>query len=215
MTSKNDSSQNATKTMLRRTDFDKQLTQDLMERVLKQTIQLVKQVERHTPWRDLSTPDDRLHTAIVQTLDGTRAWDPERVNLGGHLFGIVSSDISHEVARSEKYDHCSLDDDEHQDLEALREETEDALARCAPTSDEVPTDSVWTLAIEALRRAADGETAVLRILDAYDDDAFDPREVKRFTRLRTKAYEAAYTRLIELASELDDDVRDLILQAIA
>jgi hypothetical protein len=80
--------------MLRRTDFDKQLTQDVMERVVKQTLQLVAHIERRTPWRDQLGADDRLHTAILKTLDGSRVWDPDRVNLGGHLFGIVHSDIA-------------------------------------------------------------------------------------------------------------------------
>jgi hypothetical protein len=214
MISKTDSSQ-PTSQLLRRTDFDKQLTQDAMECVLKQTIQLVKHVERRTPWRDQLTPDDRLNTAILKTLDGTRVWDPERVNLIGHLFGIVRSDVSHDVEWSEKYEHRSLDDDEHQDLEALNDETEDALARSAPTSDEIPTEPVWSLAIASLRRAADGNSAVLKILDAYDQGVFDTREIKRVSRLRTKAYETAYARLIELAAQIDEDIRDLILQAIA
>ena len=78
MESKSDSPQPSTD-ILRRTEFDKQLTQGVMERVLKQTIQLIAEVERKTPWRDQVGPDDRLHTAILKTLEGSRRWDPERV----------------------------------------------------------------------------------------------------------------------------------------
>ena len=214
MSSSNDSSQPPAN-ILRRTDFDKQLTQSVMERVVKQTIALVAEVERKTPWRDQVGPDDRLHTAIVKTLDGSRRWDPARVELGGHLFGIVSSQISHELKHSDKFDHASLEDDEHQDLEALQHETEDALARTAPTSEETPTAPVWTLAMNALREVAAGEPGVLKILDAYDQCAFSKRAVMRAVRLKAKVYDAAYARLIELASTIDDETRDIILQAIA
>src|SRR6266481_4395301 len=122
MNSKKDSPQ-PDKQILRRTDLDKQLTQSVMERVVKQTIQLAAEIERKTPWRDQLGPDDRLHTAILKTLEGTRRWDPARVELGGHLFGIVASDISHELEHDDQFAHVSLEDDEHQDLEALQHET--------------------------------------------------------------------------------------------
>ena len=203
------------KQILRRTDFDKQLTQSVMERVVKQTMQLVAEVERKTPWRDQLGPDDRLHTAILKTLEGTRRWDPERVDLGGHLFGIVASDISHELEHDEQFVDASLEDDEHQDLEALQHETEEALARSAPTSDERPAPNVWSLAMDALREVARGEPDVLAIIDAYDQGAFTKREVMRVSKLRARAYARAHARLAELAQTVDDETRETILQAIA
>jgi hypothetical protein len=214
MSFSNDSSQPPTN-ILRRTDFDKQLTQAVMERVVKQTIALVAEVERKTPWRDHEGPDDRLHTAILKTLDGSRRWDPARVELGGHLFGIVSSQISHELDRGVKLKHLSLEDDEHQNLEALQHETEDALARSTPATDEAPISPVWTLAMQALREVASGERDVLAILDAYDQGAFTKRDVMRVAKLKRKACDAAYARLVELAMEVDEETRDIILQAIA
>src|SRR4029078_12939736 len=126
------------------------LTQQVMERVIKQTIALVCEIERKTPWRDQLGPDDRLHTAILKTLDGTRRWYPDRVNLGGHLFGVVSSDISSELKHAGKFRHVSVQDDAH-DLEALRDEVEDTLARTSPANDEVPCSAPWSIAIDALR----------------------------------------------------------------
>jgi hypothetical protein len=219
MNSKNDSSQNTPKTMLRRTDFDKQLTQAVMERVLKQTLQLISLVERKTPWRDQLGADDRLHTAILKTLEGSRKWDPDRVDLGGHLFGVVSSTISHELRHGKRFEHVSLDDDD-QDLEALRQETEDALAERADASthvasEDVPTEDAWTLAMRVLRHVARRELNVLALLDAYDQGAMDKRAVMCVTKLKSRAYAAAYARLVELASTVDDDTRDLIMQALA
>ena len=214
MTAKKNSPQ-APSQILRRTEFDTQLTQALMERVVKQTIRLVATIERKTPWRDQLGPDDRLNTAILKTLEGTRQWDPARVELGGHLFGIVASDISHELERGASFEHVSLEDDEHQDLEALQHETEDALARSAPESEEIPTAPMWTLAMTALRDAARGEPNVLQILDAYDQGAFTRRDVMRVAKLRARAYDGAYARLVELAQTIDEDTRNLISQAIA
>jgi hypothetical protein len=214
MKAKTDSPQPSTN-ILRRTEFDKQLTQAVMERVLKQTIQLIAEVERKTPWRDQVGPDDRLNTAILKTLEGSRQWDPDRVDLAGQLVGIISSDIECELRRSKKVAHLSLEDDEHQDLEALQRETEDALAGNAPTSDEAPMAPVWTLAMNALREAARGERDVLRILDAYDQGAFTKRAVMRAARMRASKYDAAFARLVELTATIDGEICEIIFQAIA
>ena len=210
----NMTSPQASNLILRRTDFDTQLTQPVMERVIKQTIALVAQIERKTPWRDQLGADDRLHTAILKTLDGTRKWDPERVNLGGHLFGVVSSDVSSELKHAGRFRHVSVQDDAH-DLEALRDEIEDSLARTAPANDELPCSTPWSIALHALRSLATGEPDVLALLDAYDAGAFEKREVMRVSKLKSRTYDRAFDRLVELAQRVDEDTRTLILQAIA
>ena len=210
----NKTSPQASNLILRRTDFDTQLTQPVMERVIKQTIALVGEIERKTPWRDQLGPDDRLHTAILKTLDGTRGWDPERVNLGGHLFGVVSSDISSELKHAGRFRHVSVQDDAH-DLEALRDEIEDSLARTAPANDELPSSAPWSIAIDALRTLAAGERDVLSLLGAYEAGAFEKREVMRIAKLKSRAYDRAFDRLVELAQLVDEDTRTEILQAIA
>lgn len=203
----------ASNDILRRTDFDTQLTQQVIERVIKQTIALVAHIERKTPWCDQVGPDDRLHTAILKTLEGTRRWDPDRVNLGGHLFGIVSSDISSELKHAGRFRHVSVQDDA-QDLEALRDEVEHALARATPANDEAPRPA-WSIAIEALHELAGDERDVHALLDAYDQGAFDKRAIMRVAKLKSRAYDRAFDRLVELAQRVDDDTRTLILQAIA
>ena len=155
MEAKTDSPQPPTN-ILRRTEFDRQLTQSVMERVLKQSIQLIAEVERKTPWRDQVGPDDRLHTAILKRHSKDRgAGIQDRVDLGGQLFGIVSSDIDKELRRSVKAPHLSLEDNEHQNLEALR--LRDGTRARAQRS--------------ALRRGADGAC-----VDAGDDRVARGRE---------------------------------------
>jgi hypothetical protein len=200
--------------ILRRTDFDKQLTQEVMEIALKRAVSLISEVERKTPWRDTVGADDRLNDAILKTLEGTRRWDPERVELGWHLFSVVKSEISSELKHSKKFARVSLDD-ERQDVEALRGEVEDALARQAPLSNQLPTRSVWTLAMQALREVAKDDADVLKILDAYDRGAYVMRDVVRVSKMKVRAYTAAHRRLVELAQTVDEDIREIIQQAIA
>lgn len=203
----------ADKNILRRTDFDKQLTQEVMERVVKQTIALIADVEKKTPWRDQLGPEDRLHTAIVKTLEGTRKWDPDRVDLGGHLFGVVRSDITHELEHRNKFKHVSWEGSKRSVREALREETELTLARDTEMVPELRP--AWELAMSALRDAANDEPDVIALLGAYLDGVFTKREVMKHSKLKSRAYDRAYARLIELADTINDDHRDFILRAIA
>lgn len=199
--------------ILRRTDFDKQLTQEVMERVVKQTIALIADIEKKTPWRDQLGPEDRLHTAIVKTLEGTRKWEPERVDLGGHLFGAVRSDITAELEHRNNFRHLSWESGSKRDRAALREEAELTLARDTETVHHARP--AWELAMSALRNVANDEPDVVALLGAYLDGAFTKREVMKHSRLKSRAYDRAFARLIELADTINDDQRDFILQAIA
>ncbi len=196
-----------------RTQFDKQVTNGMMERVLKQTIALVRRVERKTPWRDQQTEDDRLHTAIAKTLAGTLRWDPVRVDLERHLLGAIAGDISHEIEHAKNFRHTSLD--ERTDAEDLEHETSNALAGARETKCEVPKRVWWSAAMHEFRKHADGDAGVLAIIDAYDHEKFTRRAVMEHTGMNARQYHAAYQRLMRAAQKIDEDVRGLIIQAIA
>lgn len=197
-----------------RTQFDKQLTDEMMERVIKATEALVRKVQRRCRWRDQQTADDRLHTAIVKTLDGTLKWDPERVDLERFFVGAIRGDITHEIEHSDKFRHVSLDD-ESGNPDALESETSDALTDDRVVKNEVPKPAWWSEVMQALRTQAAGEARVLAILDAYDHGCFTRSEVMDHTGLSSKKYHNAHQRLLALAQKVDDDVRELIFQAIA
>jgi hypothetical protein len=197
-----------------RTQFNKQLTNEMMERVLKQTISLVAKVQRRTRWKDLFTPDDRLHTAIVKTLDGSLRWDPDRVDLERFLLGSIAGDISHELRHAKNFPQVSLDD-EDKNQEALECETSDALAEERTSKNEVPKEAWWSEVMAALRKVVGDDDKVLAILDAYEQRKFTRREVMAHTKLTSKQYHAAYQRLMRAAQQVDDDTRELIFQAIA
>ena len=197
-----------------RTQFDKQVTTKMMERVLKQTIALVRRVERKTPWRDQQSEDDRLHTAITKTLAGKLRWDPAQVDLERHLLGAIAGDISHEIEHAKKFRHTSLDE-ERMDAEDLERETSDALAGTRETKTEVPKRVWWSAAMDEFRKHAAGDVFVLAIIDAYDHEKFTRREVMQHTGMSASQYHAAYQRLMRAAQKIDEDVRGLIIQAIA
>lgn len=171
-------------------------------------------MERKTPWRDLQTPDDRLHTAIVKTLDGTKRWDPTRVDLEGHFLGAIASDVSHELERAVKFQHVALDA-ENQNVEELEHETSEALRAERESKDEVPKEAWWTIAMAEFRRHAPDDDGVLAIVDAYGHGKLTRRDVIAHTGMSSRKYHAAYQRLVRIAQNIDEDVRDLIIQAIA
>lgn len=197
-----------------RTQFDKQLTDAMMERVLKQAMILVRKVERRTPWRDPLTSDDRLHAAIMKTLDRQVTWDPKRVDLERFLLGVIASELSHDIGHAARFRHASLDD-EDRDQEALEAATSDALAAERVVKVEIPKEAWWSKVMAELRAHAHGDQPVLAILDAYDRGRLTRREVMAFTGLSSKQYHAAYQRLMRAAHKVNEDVRELIVQAIA
>lgn len=44
-----------------------------------------------------------VSTAIEKTMSGTRAWEPERVGLLEHLFGVIRSDLYNEVRKARQH----------------------------------------------------------------------------------------------------------------
>jgi hypothetical protein len=197
-----------------RTQFNRQLTDEMMERVLKQTIALVAKVQRRTPWRDPQTPDDRLHTAIVKTLDGTLKWDPTRVDLERHFLGAIAGEISHELEHAQKFRRVSLDD-ERDDSEELERDASDALSGQRESKQEVPKHVWWSAVMDEFRKHSNGDAGVLAIVDAYGNDKLTRREIIEFTGMSSRKYHAAYQRLMRTAQKIDDGVRGLIMQAIA
>jgi hypothetical protein len=197
-----------------RTQFDRQLTDEMMERVLKQSIALVRIMERKTPWRDTQTVDDRLHAVIVKMLDGTLRWDPARVDLERYLLYAIAGEISHELERSERFPHASLDD-ENRDVEELERAASEVLAGQRESKQEVPKAGWWTLAMAEFRKHAGGDAAVLAIVEAFGHGKLTRRDVITHTGMTPRQYHAAYQRLVRVAKKIDDDVRDLIMQAIA
>lgn len=51
----------------------------------------------------LPLEEDLVSSAIEKTIAGTRVWEPERVGLLEHLFGVIRSDLYNEVRKSRSH----------------------------------------------------------------------------------------------------------------
>jgi hypothetical protein len=197
-----------------RTQFDKQLTDNLVERVLKQTSSLIRQVQRDTPWRDQLGPDDRLNNILMKLLDGKLNWDPDRVNLEGFLFWAISREITHEVRHAKDFPHVSIDD-ETRNQERLDEEASEVLDAQRESKREEPVEPCWSLFVREMRKRAAGDVGILAIVDAYAKRATTRAEVMNLTGMSKSAYHAAYQRMVRVAKKLDPEILETIVQAIA
>jgi hypothetical protein len=196
-----------------RTQFDKQLTDDLVERVMKQMTSLIRQVQRDTPWRDQLGPDDRLNNVLMKLLDGKLTWEPERVNLDSFLLWAVSREITHEVRHAKKFPHVSVDD-ETRNQDRLEEEASEVLAAQRDGKREEPVEPCWSLFIREMRTRAAGDVGVLAIVDAYATGATTRSAVMKVSGMSKRAYHAAYQRMVRVAKKLEPEILETIVQAI-
>ncbi len=197
-----------------RVQFDRQFTNSTVERLLKQTIALVAEIEAVTPWRDQRGSDDRLNGAVLKLLDGSRRWEPDRVDLSGFLFGVIRSDVANEIDGRKKRQEYSLEN-EALDLDDLERETSEAMAEERVAKSEVPREIWWSRLMMSLRLLAHDDLRVLAILSAYEEGKCDRRAVIQHTGMSAKQHDAAHRRLLQLSQQIDDQLRELVQAAIA
>ena len=197
-----------------RTQFDKQISAEMIERVVNQTKLLVRKVEKRTRWRDSQLPRERLNAVLVKLLGGRLKWDPARCDLERFLLMAIAGEISHELEREAKFKHASLDDGSlnHDDLELA---TSEAIAGDREAKAEVPKEEWWTLALSQIRNHASDDKGVIGIVDAYEQGATSRRDVLAFTKMTERQYKAAYARMVRVSQKIDEDVREQIVDAIA
>ena len=210
-----------------RTEFDKQYTRDLLRVLHKQTTALVKRYQRYTPRRgsDLGTMD-RINTAVLKLHEGDRVWDPERVDLGNFLLGVIASDLTSELRRAKRFPEVSLDEptttpEDDYTGEPITDTRAATLAgaelgpvRYACTEHE-SIDGAWSIAMPHLREGAAKDRDVLALLATYEEGVYHRRDVMRLLNWDSNKYQRVYRRLLTIAKKADEDVRDLIAQALA
>lgn len=62
-----------------------------------------RQRNRVTTGIHCPSEEDLVSGAIEKTISGTRVWEPERVGLIEHLFGVIRSDLYNEVRKAKNY----------------------------------------------------------------------------------------------------------------
>jgi DNA-directed RNA polymerase specialized sigma24 family protein len=146
---------------------------------------------------DAAYIEDLVQDVLVDTLLGTRAWNPSRCSLGWHVLGAIDSRIGHELHRAKDRPHFSLEVLD----ETLAAAVEDALAAANPASNaEDALMATWVLA--KLRELAAGDREVLVLLDAICAGIVERADVMYATGMSLREYDAARNRMDRLVEEL-------------
>ena len=154
-------------------------------------------LELHGVRADAAYIEDLVQDVLVDTLLGTRAWNPSRCSLGWHVLGAIDSRIGHELDRAKHRPHFSfevLND-------ALAVDVEDALAAANPASN--PEDALLaTQVLAKLRGLAADDHEVLALLDAICAGIVEHADVMSATGMSPRQYDATRNRLDRLVEEL-------------
>ncbi len=206
------------------TEFDKQFTKDMLRDLHKRATALIKRYERYSPRKSTDATEDRVDTALMKLFDGARIWDPARVDLCGFLLGVVASDLTSDLRRSVLAPQISFDDRRRKcEDDYTGEPCDESSTECrASVEDGVPVplaaesvDAAWAVAMKHLYALANDDNLVIALLDAYEQDAYQKRDVMALLKWSARTYKTAYGRLVTLAQTADPTVREAILYAFA
>jgi hypothetical protein len=153
--------------------------------------------------------------AVADTLDGIRAWNPERRALRHHLMRVVNSRISHDLGRARRRRHVAYhepDDDGENDAElemSLRRDD----ARTRPEGALALRD-VRERLYGALRVLAETDRDVLVLLGAYEDGYHSQGEVMARLAWSLAEFRKHRRRLNTIIRHLPDELRTAALDAV-
>lgn len=149
-----------------------------------------------------------VQDAIDDTLEGVLAWHPERVSLEKHLLDSIRSRTRHDFVHAQNFPHYSFD--AASASASLMADVESSLAAEGSATASTEVSSAAGRAVTELRRIAASDADVLRLLDAYVDDAVKKVDVMRVSGMTSKRYEAARKRLHRLVLQLPTEVREAV-----
>lgn len=190
-----------------RTEFNKQATTATMEAVFKYAHAISRQVEAFTRRRDPMSVDDRVHAAIIATLEGRRTWNPGEIDLARHLISAIKTEITHELRHARRFPQVSLDD-ESKNTDDLDARVTDALAAQRAATDDDAIAAQLSEALAQLRVLVGQDKPVLQLLDAYAGGHMEKQDVLASTGMSARTYHNARQRLVRLAKKLPIEVRE-------
>lgn len=198
-----------------RNSFDEQFSDDMMARLGTRVQAVIGRLEARTQWRDKSGLDERINTAVLKLLDRTRTWDPSRCALINFLYHSIRSDIWAEIEHLVKFPEARLDD-EGLELSPVESATIASLESTRGTA-HAAAANVFSILVAELRelaaKAKDKE--VLKLVALYDEGIFERREIMLRAKWSGRRYGTIYQRMMRMAEELDEDMRDSVLDALA
>lgn len=196
-----------------RTAFDEQFTDKMLAELGTAVEKAITKLEAKTQWRDQRGIDDRIDTAVMKLLDGTRKWEPSRCPLIAFLYQTVRSDVSAEIEHLANFPEAPLDD-EHAQLTPVEAATIKTLETSRETS-HAAAASYFSIVLADLRELAGNDKEVLKLLALHDEGIFDRSEIMARAKWSGRRYGTVYQRMIRLAQQLDDELRDSALDALA
>lgn len=193
-----------------RTAFDEQATDEAMAQVLAFAASYAAMIENATRRRDPLIARELAIDAMADTFTGKVTWDPEKAPLVAHLCQVVRSRTSHELDRARNFRHVSL---EREASMALERATSEAMV--GGRSDDGESEGLVSRArasLDAVRRLAVRDPAVMLLLDAFDEGFTERQPVMRFTGMSAVTYENALRRMRRLSKKVRRELRDSEMQ---
>lgn len=153
-----------------------------------------------------------VHDAYADTWSGERTWDPERCALVDHLRGVIDSRTWNEVKTPRQYTSLDArpianDNDDHAGEERLA--LADKLSSSSGDISSVALPALVARTCHALRQAAK-ERDCIDMVRAWELGFIDRDEICALTGLDETAYRRARGRLLYIAGDLPDELRQLV-----
>lgn len=153
-----------------------------------------------------------VHDAYADTLCGDRTWDPRRVSAFDHLRGVIDSRISHEIRAARRFTSLDAppaanDNDPHSTNESPA--LVDRLAASSGDVGSLLLAGHMVLTCQELRQATNDRDC-LKVLRQWERGFVERDEVIELTELDPAAYRRARKRLLYLANDLPDELRQLV-----
>jgi hypothetical protein len=190
-------------------EFEKQSTENGFEERLKRFARMRANMVAHAGRRvDDLYARELVQDAIEDTLEGVLAWDPERATLEQHLMGAIRSRTRHDYVQAQRFPHHSFDATSAPS--ALMADVESSLAGNDNATASADVVSAAERALAEIRRIAANDADVLRLIDAYADEATKKADVLRVSGMNSKRYEAARKRMQRLVLQLPTEVREAV-----
>jgi hypothetical protein len=155
--------------------------------------------------------DDYYVSSLVQdvltdTLFGVLTWEPASKTLENHVFDAIRSRTFHDRARATKLRHQSIDAfDDGSDTSAVMAELESSLEleqqRSRPEAHRFSTE-----VLAQLRKLAGDDRDVLRLIDAVEHGAVEPKDIMHVAGMSKKTYHKARMRLGRITQDMSNSV---------
>ncbi len=121
---------------------------------------------------DQGKATELLHSAVVDTCDGLRTWDPQRKPLRRHLEQVINSRLWHECERNRRRRHIPLDtvsmDDSQDEVGAIVEMSLQREDRRTRPDGSFAQREVRSHLFATMRSLAGQDEELVALLDAYE-----------------------------------------------